>query len=124
MCDCGCLYFMFYLSLISNNPLSYWFNSRFKQEISGDELVNILQIKNKIPRSKALSALEDRVLTILTEEGYVSKAEYSKTSELLLEIEDEDDDEEDEVVDGEVDEGDVHITPMSRKRTPLVSFLP
>lgn len=37
-------------------------------------------------------------------------------------FEDEDDDEE-VVVDGEVDEGDVHIKPVSKRPTPLVLFL-
>ncbi|KAE8099760.1 hypothetical protein FH972_017714 [Carpinus fangiana] len=41
------------------------------QEIAGEELVKALQIRNKIPRRKALSLLEEKVLTILTEEGYV-----------------------------------------------------
>ncbi|KAH7571649.1 hypothetical protein JRO89_XS04G0111500 [Xanthoceras sorbifolium] len=45
------------------------------EEIAGEELVQVLQIRNKIPRRKALSSLEENVLTILTEKGYVSKEE-------------------------------------------------
>ncbi|KAA0053844.1 putative polyribonucleotide nucleotidyltransferase 1 [Cucumis melo var. makuwa] len=42
------------------------------EEIAGNELEKVLQIRNKIPRRKALSSLEEKVITILTEEGYVS----------------------------------------------------
>lgn len=95
------------------------------QEIAGDELVEALHIKEKIPRRKALSSLEAKVLNILTEEGFVSKAESSLTSEVLLpdlvEVEDEDDE---VVVDGEVDEGDVRIKPVPRKPVPLVTLGP
>ena len=93
----------------------------FIQEISGDELVKALQIRNKIPRRKTLSALEEKVLSILTEKGYVAKDEGPGDSEVFLETTDEDEDE-DEVVDGEVDEGDLHITP-TRKHVQLVSSL-
>lgn len=90
------------------------------QEIAGEELVKVLQIKNKMPRRKALSSLEEKVLTILTEKGYVSKDETVGTVETIPDlIEDEDEDDE-VVVDGEVDEGDVHIRPKSRKPTPMV----
>ncbi|TXG66415.1 hypothetical protein EZV62_007690 [Acer yangbiense] len=41
------------------------------EEIAGEELVQVLQIRNKIPRRKALSSLEEKVLTILTEKGYI-----------------------------------------------------
>jgi len=90
------------------------------QEIAGDELVKILQITSKVPRRKALASLEEKVLSILTEKGYVSKDERFGTPETvadLLEVEDED---EEIVVDGEVDEGDVHIKPIGRKFSPLV----
>ncbi|KAJ7976440.1 putative Polyribonucleotide nucleotidyltransferase [Quillaja saponaria] len=91
------------------------------EEIVGDELVKVLQIRNKIPRRKALSSLEEKVLTILTEEGYVSKDEELRSAETIPNlIEDEDEDEE-VIVDGEVDEGEVHIKPTSRKSTPLFS---
>ena len=84
------------------------------QDISGDELVKALQIKEKIPRRKALSALEEKVIMILSEQGYVSKDELSGPIENLADIVEEED--EDEVIeDGEVDEGDVHIKPVSRK---------
>lgn len=73
-----------------------------------------LQIKEKIPRRKALSALEEKVIMILSEQGYVSKDELSGPIENLADIVEEED--EDEVIeDGEVDEGDVHIKPVSRK---------
>ena len=90
------------------------------QEIAGDELVKVLQIKNKIPRKKALSSLEENVLTILTEKGYVSKDEDFGANETIPDMLEDDDEDEEVVVDGEVDEGDVHIKPFSRKATPLV----
>ncbi|KAL3533303.1 hypothetical protein ACH5RR_006824 [Cinchona calisaya] len=92
------------------------------EDIAGEELAEVLQIKNKIPRRKALSSLEDKVLSILTEKGYITKIEAVGTTEMtpeLLEGEEEEEDEE-VVVDGEVDEGDVHIKPVSRKPIPLL----
>ncbi|VAH45793.1 unnamed protein product [Triticum turgidum subsp. durum] len=87
---------------------------RHVEDISGHELVKALQIKEKIPRRKALSALEEKVIMILSEQGYVSKDELSGPIENLADIVEEED--EDEVIeDGEVDEGDVHIKPVSRK---------
>lgn len=95
------------------------------QEIAGDELVEALQIKEKIPRRKALSSLEAKVLNILTEEGFVSKTEAFLPSEVVLpdlvEVEDED---EEVVVDGEVDEGDVRIKPVPKNPAPMVSLDP
>ena len=86
------------------------------QAIAGDELVKVLQIRNKIPRRKALSSLEEKVLKILTENGFVSNdstlRSNSETIAEILEVEDED---EEVIVDGEVDEGDVHIKPTPRK---------
>ncbi|KHN46733.1 Polyribonucleotide nucleotidyltransferase [Glycine soja] len=85
------------------------------QAIAGDELVKVLQIRNKIPRRKALSSLEEKVLKILTENGFVSNdstlRSNSETIAEILEVEDED---EEVIVDGEVDEGDVHIKPTPR----------
>ena len=77
-------------------------------------MVKALQIKGKIPRRKALSALEDKVITILSEQGYVSKDSSLGVTESLDDIV-EDEDEDEVIVDGEVDEGDVHIKPVSRK---------
>lgn len=57
----------------------------------------------------------------MTEEGYVS---LDTTSEVLEPIPDlvEDEDEDDEVVvDGEVDEGDVHIKPTTRR--PILTVM-
>ncbi|KAF1886578.1 hypothetical protein Lal_00045811 [Lupinus albus] len=92
------------------------------EEIAGDELVNALQIRNKIPRRKALSLLEDKVLEILTESGVVTNdavpRSNAETIAEILEVEDED---EEVIVDGEVDEGDVHIKPTPPKPTPLFS---
>ncbi|RLM84372.1 putative polyribonucleotide nucleotidyltransferase 1, chloroplastic [Panicum miliaceum] len=87
---------------------------RHVEDISGDELVQALQIKEKIPRRKALSALEDKVITILSEQGYVSKDSSLGVTESLDDIV-EDEDEDEVIVDGEVDEGDVHIKPVLRK---------
>jgi polyribonucleotide nucleotidyltransferase len=92
------------------------------QDISGDELVKALQIKGKIPRRKALSELEDKVISILSEQGYVSKDGSSGVTESLADIV-EDEDEDEIIVDGEVDEGDVHIKPVSRKPPPQVMVI-
>ncbi|KAF6134234.1 hypothetical protein GIB67_010033 [Kingdonia uniflora] len=91
---------------------------RHVEEIAGHELVKALQIRNKIPRRKALSMLEETVLNILTEKGYVSKDDNLVTGELIPELFEDEDEDEDE--DGEVDEGDVHIKPTSRKPIPLL----
>ncbi|KAL2565123.1 hypothetical protein AAZX31_19G104700 [Glycine max] len=92
------------------------------QAIASDELVKVLQIRNKIPRRKALSSLEEKVLKILTENGFVSNdstlRSNSETIAEILEVEDED---EEVIVDGEVDEGDVHIKPTPRKPALLFS---
>ncbi|KAK2362469.1 Purine nucleoside phosphorylase [Trifolium repens] len=92
------------------------------EEIAGEELVKALQIRNKIPRRKALSSLEEKVLKILTENGFVTNdlAPRSNAETIAEILEDEDEDEE-VIVDGEVDEGDVHIKPTPRKPTPLFS---
>ena len=50
-----------------------------------------LQIKQKIPRRKTLSALEEKVITILSEQGYVSKEESSGPIENLADIVEEED---------------------------------
>ncbi|TQD94097.1 hypothetical protein C1H46_020292 [Malus baccata] len=89
------------------------------EEIAGDELVRALQIKDKIPRRKALLSLEGEVLTILTEKGYISKDAALIGSESIPDIFEDEEEDEEVVVDGEVDEGDVHIKPSSRKSTPL-----
>ncbi|KAL8193301.1 hypothetical protein R6Q57_026882 [Mikania cordata] len=88
------------------------------EEITGDDLVKVLQLKNKVPRRKALSLLEDKVLSILTEEGYVSKSETCVGAEITPDMLEEEDEEEEFVVDGEVDEGDVHIKPVLKKLVP------
>ncbi|KAJ0557662.1 putative polyribonucleotide nucleotidyltransferase [Helianthus annuus] len=88
------------------------------EEIAGDELVDVLQIKNKVPRRKALSLLEEKVLSILTEEGYVSKSESCVGAEITPDMLEDEDEEEEVVVDGEYDEGDVQIKPVFKKPTP------
>lgn len=90
------------------------------QEIAGDELVEVLQIKRKIPRRKALLSLEEKVLTMLTENGYVSLDATLEVNETIADMLEEEDEDEEVVVDGEVDEGDVHIKPTPRKTTPRV----
>ncbi|XP_073044225.1 probable polyribonucleotide nucleotidyltransferase 1, chloroplastic [Primulina eburnea] len=92
----------------------------YVEEIAGDELVQALQIKSKIPRKKALSSLEAKVLSIFTEKGFVSKTEAVVTSEVVQDLLDDEEEDEEFVVDGEVDEGDVHIKPVSKKPTPLL----
>ncbi|MCL7051033.1 hypothetical protein MKW94_028004 [Papaver nudicaule] len=91
---------------------------RHVEEIAGGELVKALQLKNKIPRRKALSALEEKVITILTEKGFVSKDETSGGAEIIPELFEDEDEDEALLLDGEVDEGDVHIKPVSRKPIP------
>ncbi|MED6157820.1 Purine nucleoside phosphorylase [Stylosanthes scabra] len=93
---------------------------KYVEEIAGDELVKVLQIRNKIPRRKAISALEDKVLKILTENGFVSNDATSRSNaETIAEILEEEDEDEEVIVDGEVDEGDVHIKPTPPKPTRL-----
>lgn len=69
-----------------------------------------------------MSSLENKVLSILTEKGYVSKGETVASTEITPELLEEEEEDEEVVVDGEVDEGDVHIKPVSRMPIPLVSF--
>ncbi|CAI0433398.1 unnamed protein product [Linum tenue] len=88
------------------------------EEIAGDELAKVLQISNKIPRRKAISDLEKRVIGILTEEGYVTTAMDSGAAESTLDLLEEEDEDEEVIVDGEVDEGDVHIKPSPKELPP------
>lgn len=90
------------------------------EEIAGNELEKVLQIRNKIPRRKALSSLEEKVITILTEEGYVSLDTTSGGLEPIPELAEDEDEDDEVVVDGEVDEGDVHIKPTTRKPIPTL----
>ncbi|KAL7097532.1 hypothetical protein ACP275_10G150400 [Erythranthe tilingii] len=90
------------------------------EEIAGEELIEALQIKNKIPRRKALSSLEAKVIGILTEEGFVSKIEAAVTTETLPDLNEDEDEDEEVVLDGEIDEGDIHIKPVPKKPTPLL----
>ncbi|WJX84223.1 polyribonucleotide nucleotidyltransferase [Trifolium repens] len=76
-----------------------------------------------MPRRKALSSLEEKVLKILTENGFVTNDSAPRTrnnAETIAEIFKDKDEDEEVIVDGEVDEGDVHIKPTPRKLTPLV----
>ncbi|KAK8473342.1 hypothetical protein PHAVU_001G105633 [Phaseolus vulgaris] len=92
------------------------------EEIAGDEIVKVLQIRNKIPRRKALSSLEEKVLNILTEKGFVSNdSKLRSNSETIAEILEDEDEDEEIIVDGEVDEGDVHIKLTSHKPALLYS---
>ncbi|KAG0477296.1 hypothetical protein HPP92_013688 [Vanilla planifolia] len=54
------------------------------EDISQYELVKALQIRRKIPRRKALSALEEKVICILTESGYVLKDRVPGIAEGLI----------------------------------------
>ncbi|EXB68042.1 Polyribonucleotide nucleotidyltransferase [Morus notabilis] len=90
------------------------------EEIAGEELVQVLQIKSKIPRRKALSSLEEKVLTMLTEKGYVSPDATVEVNETIADMLEEEDEDEEVVVEGEVDEGDVHIKPTPRRTTRLL----
>ncbi|GAV82773.1 KH_1 domain-containing protein/S1 domain-containing protein/RNase_PH domain-containing protein/RNase_PH_C domain-containing protein [Cephalotus follicularis] len=95
---------------------------KYVEEIAGVELVKVLQIENKIPRRKSLASLEENVLTILTEKGYVSKDQSLGKAEIIPDLFEDEDEDEEIVVDGEVDEGDVHIKvkPILRKPTPFL----
>ncbi|KAJ0657386.1 putative polyribonucleotide nucleotidyltransferase [Helianthus annuus] len=88
------------------------------EEIAGDELAKALQLKNKVPRRKALSLLEEKVLSILTEEGYVNKCETCVNAAITPDMLEDEDEKEEFVVDGLVDEGDVHIKPVKKKTVP------
>lgn len=92
------------------------------KEIIGDELVHALQIKKKIPRRKTLAALEEKVVDILTQRGYVEKIGATVAAETVPDLYVDEDEDEEVVVDGEVDEGDVHIKPSPRISIPLVKF--
>ncbi|XP_022718817.1 polyribonucleotide nucleotidyltransferase 1, chloroplastic-like isoform X1 [Durio zibethinus] len=92
---------------------------RIVEKIAGDELHKVLQIRSKIPRRKAISLLEEKVINTLTDKGYISTEDTPGTVETIQDLLDEEDEDEEIVVDGEVDEGDVHIKPVSRKSTPL-----
>lgn len=95
-------------------------NLYYVQDIVGDELVQVLQIRSKIPRRKALTLLEDKVLNILSEKGYISSDTMLGVNETIADMLEDEDEDEEVVVDGEVDEGDVHIKPTSRKTPRLV----
>ncbi|CAM8877489.1 unnamed protein product [Rhodiola kirilowii] len=90
---------------------------RHVEEVAGNELVQVLRIHNKISRRKALSLLEDQVINILTEKGYVSKGKG--LPEILPELSKDEDDE--VVEDRGVDDGDVHVKPVTRKATLLLN---
>ena len=93
------------------------------QELAGEELSKALQIKGKIPRRKAISSLEEKVLTVMTEKGYVVDEVAFGTTEAQPELLEDEDEDEEVVPEGEVDQGDVHIRPIPRKPIPLVSLL-
>lgn len=93
------------------------------QELAGEELTKALQIKSKISRRKAISSLEEKVLTILTEKGYVIDEVAFGTIEAQPDLLEDEDEDEEVVPEGEVDQGDVHIRPIPRKPIPLVSLL-
>ncbi|ESQ49727.1 hypothetical protein EUTSA_v10020014mg [Eutrema salsugineum] len=90
------------------------------KEIAGEELNKALQIKSKIPRRKAISSLEEKVLTILTEKGYVIDEVAFGTTEAQPDLLEDEDEDEEVVPEGEVDQGDVHIRPIPRKPIPLL----
>nr|DAD29142.1 TPA_asm: hypothetical protein HUJ06_030610 [Nelumbo nucifera] len=108
------------VKLVFKEVTSKFLRRRLVEEIAGDELGKLLQIRSKIARRKALSTLEEKVLAILTEEGYVNKDELSVAAETIPDLYEDDEEDDVVVVDGEVDEGDVHITPVSRKPLPLL----
>ncbi|KAJ4843701.1 Purine nucleoside phosphorylase [Turnera subulata] len=85
------------------------------EDIVGDELVTVLQIKSKIPRRKALASLEEKVIGVLTEKGYVTTDGSLGTIETVAELIEHEDEDEEIIVEGEVDEGDVHIKPTECK---------
>ncbi|CAF2103435.1 unnamed protein product [Brassica napus] len=90
------------------------------KELAGEELSKALQIKGKIPRRKAISSLEEKVLTVMTEKGYVVDEVAFGTTEAQPELLEDEDEDEEVVPEGEVDQGDVHIRPIPRKPIPLL----
>ncbi|KAJ0237153.1 Polyribonucleotide nucleotidyltransferase 1 [Hirschfeldia incana] len=90
------------------------------KELAGEELSKALQIKGKIPRRKAISSLEEKVLTVMTEKGYVVDEVAFGTTEAQPELLEDEDEDEEVVPEGEVDQGDVHIRPIPRKSIPLL----
>lgn len=60
----------------------------------------------------------------MTEEGYVSLDTTSGGQEPIPDLVEDEDEDDEVVVDGEVDEGDVHIKPTSRKPIPTVMLSP
>ncbi|CAF2126157.1 unnamed protein product [Brassica napus] len=90
------------------------------KELAGEELSKALQIKSKIARRKAITSLEEKVLTILTEKGYVVDEAAFGTTEAQPELLEDEDEDEEVVPEGEVDQGDVHIRPIPRKPIPLL----
>ncbi|KAH0890867.1 hypothetical protein HID58_053296 [Brassica napus] len=90
------------------------------KELAGEELSKALQIKSKIARRKAITSLEEKVLTILTEKGYVIDEAAFGTTEAQPELLEDEDEDEEVVPEGEVDQGDVHIRPIPRKPIPLL----
>ncbi|CAN1261802.1 Probable polyribonucleotide nucleotidyltransferase 1, chloroplastic [Linum perenne] len=102
----------------SSRPYLKEANPLRNSEIAGDELVKVLQIRNKIPRRKAISALEKKITAILTEEGYVAKGLDSGATEPTLDLLEDEDDDEEVIEDGEVDEGDVHIKLVPKEPPP------
>ncbi|XP_056170477.1 polyribonucleotide nucleotidyltransferase 1, chloroplastic-like [Syzygium oleosum] len=87
--------------------------------LAGNELLKVLQIKGKAPRRKSLASLEDKVLTVVTEKGYNSKDATFIAAGTIPDMVVDEDEEEEVVIDREIDEGDVHIKPVSRKSTPV-----
>lgn len=95
------------------------------QDLVGEELEQALQIGVKQIRGAAIKVIEEKVLGALTEEG-VRKALTLQAAELQVPQEAQVGTWEDEEMieeDGLVDEGDVHVTPVSKKPITQVCIL-
>ena len=95
------------------------------QDLVGEELEQALQIGVKQLRGAAIKVIEEKVLGALTEEG-VRKALALQAAELQVPQEAQVGTWEDEEMieeDGLVDEGDVHVTPVSKKPIIQVCIL-
>lgn len=84
---------------------------QYIEELAADELVEALQIASKSTRKKAISLVESKIMDALTQRKDQSVQSSSKEEEEVL-----DDHEEVGLEDGEVDEGDLHVKPVSRKQ--------
>lgn len=85
---------------------------KYIEELFGKELMEAIQVPIKASRKAEIRFIENKVMAFLTGGNEQGKHRSSKEEEEVVEYH------EDEVglEDGEVDEGDLHVKPVSRKR--------